>query len=156
MTDAATPAGNRAWLARNPAALTAALIRCPSVTPEDGGAQAVLAEVLEGLGFTCTDVTFGQVRNLYARIGPGRPALCFAGHTDVVPPGNGAWSADPFGAELRDGVLYGRGAVDMKGNIAAFVAAAAAWLDHHGGAPPAALSFLITGDEEGDAVEDAR
>ncbi|WP_408869786.1 succinyl-diaminopimelate desuccinylase [Elioraea rosea] len=153
MTDAARPAGNRAWLARDPAALTAALVRCPSVTPEDGGAQTLLAEVLGGLGFTCTDVTFGQVRNLYARIGPGRPALCFAGHTDVVPPGNGGWSADPFGAELRDGILYGRGAVDMKGNIAAFVAAVAGWLDHHGGAPPAALSFLITGDEEGEAVD---
>ncbi|WP_291297898.1 succinyl-diaminopimelate desuccinylase [Elioraea sp.] len=146
MTDAAA-------LARDPAGLAAALIRCPSVTPEDAGAQTVLAEVLTALGFTCTDVTFGAVRNLYARIGPGRPALCFAGHTDVVPPGNAAWTADPFGAEVRDGVLYGRGAVDMKGNIAAFVAATAAWLDRHGGNPPAAISFLITGDEEGDAID---
>lgn len=149
MTDAADPAS----LARDPAALAAALIRCPSVTPEDAGAQTVLAEVLTSLGFTCTDVTFGRVRNLHARIGLGRPALCFAGHTDVVPPGNAAWSADPFGASVRDGVLYGRGAVDMKGNIAAFVAATAAWLDRHGGEPPCALSFLITGDEEGDAVD---
>jgi succinyl-diaminopimelate desuccinylase len=149
VTDAADPAS----LARDPAALAAALIRCPSVTPEDAGAQTVLAEVLASLGFTCTDVTFGRVRNLHARIGPGRPALCFAGHTDVVPPGNAAWSADPFGAEVKEGVLYGRGAVDMKGNIAAFVAATAAWLDRHGGDPPCALSFLITGDEEGDAVD---
>jgi succinyl-diaminopimelate desuccinylase len=149
VTDAADPAS----LARDPAALAAALIRCPSVTPEDAGAQTVLAEVLASLGFTCTDVTFGRVRNLHARIGPGRPALCFAGHTDVVPPGNAAWSADPFGAEVKEGVLYGRGAVDMKGNIAAFVAATAAWLDRHGGEPPCALSFLITGDEEGDAVD---
>ncbi len=151
MTD--TAVADAARLARDPGALAAALIRCPSVTPEDAGAQTVLAEVLGGLGFTCTDVTFGQVRNLYARIGTGRPALCFAGHTDVVPPGNAAWTADPFGAEVREGVLYGRGAVDMKGNIAAFVAATAAWLDRHGGEPPAALSFLITGDEEGDAVD---
>lgn len=151
MTDPGTADAGR--LARDPAALAAALIRCPSVTPEDGGAQVLLAEVLGALGFACTDVTFGRIRNLHARIGQGRPALCFAGHTDVVPPGNAPWSAAPFGAEVRDGVLYGRGAVDMKGNIAAFVAAAAAWLDRHGGAPPAALSFLITGDEEGDAVD---
>ena len=160
MTDpaglASDPAGlarDPAGLARSPAGLAAALIRCPSVTPEDAGAQTVLAEVLGALGFACTELTFGRVRNLHARIGPGRPALCFAGHTDVVPPGGAAWSADPFGAEVRDGVLYGRGAVDMKGNIAAFVAATAAWLDRHGGTPPAALSFLITGDEEGEAVD---
>ncbi len=145
--------GDPGALARDPAGLAAALIRCASVTPEDAGAQTVLAGVLTSLGFACTDVTFGRVRNLHARIGQGRPALCFAGHTDVVPPGNAAWSTDPFGAAVRDGVLYGRGAVDMKGNIAAFVAATAAWLDRHGGEPPCALSFLITGDEEGDAVD---
>lgn len=137
----------------DPLPLAAALIRCPSVTPEEAGAQTVLAEALSRLGFACTDLTCGRVRNLYARIGAGRPALCFAGHTDVVPPGNAAWSADPFGAELRDGVLYGRGATDMKGNIAAFVAALAAWLDRHGGTPPVAVSLLITGDEEGEAVD---
>lgn len=137
----------------DPLPLAAALIRCPSVTPEEAGAQTVLAEALSRLGFACTDLTYGRVRNLYARIGAGRPALCFAGHTDVVPPGNAAWSADPFGAEVRDGVLYGRGATDMKGNIAAFVAALAAWLDRHGGTPPVAVSLLITGDEEGEAVD---
>jgi succinyl-diaminopimelate desuccinylase len=137
----------------DPLPLAAALIRCPSVTPEDAGAQTVLAEALSRLGFACTDLTYGRVRNLYARIGTGRPALCFAGHTDVVPPGNAAWSAEPFGAEVRDGVLYGRGATDMKGNIAAFVAALAAWLARHGGTPPVAVSLLITGDEEGEAVD---
>lgn len=137
----------------DPLSLAAALIRCPSVTPEDAGAQTVLAEALTRLGFACTDLTYGRVRNLYARIGTGRPALCFAGHTDVVPPGNGAWTADPFGAEIRDGLLYGRGAVDMKGNIAAFVAALAGWLERHRGTPPVAVSLLITGDEEGEAVD---
>jgi succinyl-diaminopimelate desuccinylase len=134
-------------------ALAAALIRCPSIAPEDNGAQAVLAEVLGALGFSCTPLRFGVVENLYARIGEGRPALCFAGHTDVVPPGGTDWSVEPFAGVIRDGVLYGRGAVDMKGNIAAFIAAAAAWLDRHGGRPPAALSLLITGDEEGEAVD---
>ena len=137
----------------DPLPLAAALIRCPSVTPEDAGAQTVLAEALTRLGFACTELTYGRVRNLYARIGEGRPALCFAGHTDVVAQGAGAWTADPFGAELRDGVLYGRGATDMKGNIAAFVAALAAWLARHGGRAPAAVSLLITGDEEGEAVD---
>lgn len=137
----------------DPLPLAAALIRCPSVTPEDAGAQTVLAEALNRLGFACTDLTYGRVRNLYARIGSGRPALCFAGHTDVVPPGNAAWSVEPFAAEVRDGVLYGRGATDMKGNIAAFVAALAAWLARHGGTPPVAVSLLITGDEEGEAVD---
>jgi len=153
VTEAAAPATDAAALARDPAALAAALIRCPSVTPADAGAQGLLGAALGALGFACTPLRFGAIENLYARIGEGQPALCFAGHTDVVPPGNGAWSADPFGGAVREGVLYGRGAVDMKGNIAAFVAAAAAWLDQHGGRPPAALSFLITGDEEGDAVD---
>jgi succinyl-diaminopimelate desuccinylase len=137
----------------DPLPLAAALIRCPSVTPEDAGAQTVLAEALTSLGFACTALTYGRVRNLYARIGTGRPALCFAGHTDVVPAGDAAWSADPFAAEVRGGVLYGRGATDMKGNIAAFVAALAGWLDRHGGTPPVAVSLLITGDEEGEAVD---
>ncbi len=137
----------------DPLPLARALIRCPSVTPEDAGAISVLAESLSRLGFACTDLTFGRVRNLYARIGDGRPVLCFAGHTDVVPPGAAPWQTDPFGAEVRDGMLYGRGAVDMKGNIAAFVAALARWLDRHRGRPPCAVSLLITGDEEGEAVD---
>jgi succinyl-diaminopimelate desuccinylase len=124
--------------------LAQALLRCRSVTPANDGAQDVLAGVLEGLGFAVTRLRFGGIENLFAeRAGPGRH-LCFAGHTDVVPPGNG-WRHDPFGGVVENGVLWGRGAVDMKGAIAAFVAAAAA--------VPGRVSLLITGDEEGDAVD---
>jgi succinyl-diaminopimelate desuccinylase len=122
--------------------LAEALLRCNSVTPADGGAQSVLAAQLEALGFSVTRLRFGEIENLFAeRAGPG-PKLCFAGHTDVVPPGQG-WRHDPFGGVVQDGLLYGRGAVDMKGAIAAFVAAAAQ--------QPGNLSLLITGDEEGEA-----
>src|SRR5438477_4811080 len=121
-----------------PAELAARLIRRPSVTPRDEGALALLAETLEGLGFTCHHLVFGgdgsdEIHNLYARRGTGRPNLCFAGHTDVVPAGaRETWSFEPFGAELRDGALCGRGAVDMKGAIAAFVAATQRFLDERG------------------------
>jgi succinyl-diaminopimelate desuccinylase len=130
----------------DPVALTQALVRCASVTPADAGAIGVLEAVLAPLGFRCTRLRFGEIENLHARIGQGQPHLCFAGHTDVVPPGGG-WSLDPFAAELRDGVLYGRGAADMKSGVAAFVAAAAARL----AASPlkGSISLLITGDEEG-------
>lgn len=136
--------------------LAQALIRCPSVTPEDAGALDVLAEALEALGFTCHHLVFGEnqpegpVRNLYARRGTGSPHLCFAGHTDVVPVGQG-WTHEPFEAGLHKGKLYGRGATDMKGAIAAWVQAVAAFLDRH---PDhrGSLSFLITGDEEGPAT----
>jgi succinyl-diaminopimelate desuccinylase len=125
--------------------LAQALIRCPSVTPLDAGAQAVLSEALEEIGFEVTRLRFGQIENLYAER-PGHGAhLCFAGHTDVVPPGEGGWAHDPFGGVVADGLLFGRGAVDMKGAIAAFVAAAAA--------APGHVSLLITGDEEGDATD---
>ncbi len=140
----------------DPIALAAALIRCPSVTPADAGAQAVLADALAGLGFAVTRLRFGEIDNLHARIGDGAPHFAFAGHTDVVPPGGGghaasAWSSDPFAAEMRDGKLYGRGAVDMKGGIAAFVAACA---DHLAKAPRhGSISLLITGDEEGVAKD---
>src|SRR5205823_5782497 len=100
------------------------LMRCPSVTPQDAGAQKVLAGALEELGFAVHRLRFGDVDNLFARIGHGAPHFCFAGHTDVVPPGEG-WHAGPFAAELREGALYGRGACDMKGAIAAFTAATA-------------------------------
>ena len=131
-------------------ALTQALIRCESVTPADDGAQHVLAEALEGLGFTVTHLPFGTTPNLFARIGREQPHLCFAGHTDVVPAGQGAWSVPPFAAEIRDGVLIGRGACDMKGAIGAFVAAAARRLRR----PMAgSISLLITGDEEGPATD---
>jgi succinyl-diaminopimelate desuccinylase len=127
-------------------ALAQALIRRPSVTPKDAGALDVLEAVLKELGFTTHRLPFGDVDNLYARIGNTAPHFCFAGHTDVVPVGEG-WSADPFAAEVRDGVLYGRGAADMKSAIAAFVAAAARL-----GTPNGSISLLITGDEEGAAV----
>ena len=137
--------------ATDPTPLAQALIRCPSVTPEDAGAQDVLAAALEGFGFTIHRLRFGAVANLFARIGAGRPHFCFAGHTDVVPAGAAAWSADPFSAKLREGFVYGRGACDMKGAIAAFVAASA---DHLAdGAPHGSISLLITGDEEAEAVD---
>jgi succinyl-diaminopimelate desuccinylase len=134
---------------RDPLPLAQALIRCPSVTPADAGAQAVLAEALERLGFTVSRLRFGEIENLWARIGTAGPHFCFAGHTDVVPAGAASWRGDPFAAEVRDGVLYGRGACDMKGAIAAFVAAAAEHLSS--GPPRGSISLLITGDEEGDA-----
>jgi len=136
----------------DPLPLAQALIRCPSVTPEDAGAIDVVRDALARLGFACTELVFGQVRNLYAQRGEGRAVVCFAGHTDVVPPGPAAWSVDPFGAVLRDGILYGRGAVDMKGNIAAFLSAAARFLSRQP-ALRGAIAVVITGDEEGEAVD---
>jgi succinyl-diaminopimelate desuccinylase len=135
----------------DPLALAQALIRCASVTPADAGAQLVLAEALGRVGFSVTKLRFGGIENLFARIGTAAPHLCFAGHTDVVPPGGGAWTVDPFAGEVRGGVLYGRGACDMKGAVAAFAAAAAQHVA--GGAPRGSLSLLITGDEEAEAVD---
>lgn len=129
---------------QDPLPFAQALIRCRSVTPADDGAIPLLAEWLTARGFRCTRLRFGEVENLWASRGEGRPHLCFVGHTDVVPPGEGGWSVDPFAAEVREGVLYGRGAVDMKGAIAAFLAALP---DRH----PGRISVLITGDEEGPA-----
>ena len=132
--------------------LTRELIRRPSVTPADAGAMDVVEQVLAGLGFACRRMRFGEIENLYARIGTARPNLCFAGHTDVVPVGDAAaWSREAFAADIVDGVLIGRGAVDMKSAIAAFAAAAAAALAE--GAVTGSLSFLITGDEEGAALD---
>jgi succinyl-diaminopimelate desuccinylase len=102
----------------DPLPLAQALLRCPSVTPADAGAQGVLAAALEALGFTLTRLRFGSTENFFARIGTQAPHFCFAGHTDVVPAG-GAWRHDPFAGEVEDGILYGRGACDMKGAIAA-------------------------------------
>lgn len=127
-------------------ALAQALIRRPSVTPRDAGALDVLEAVLKQLGFATHRLPFGDVDNLYARLGDGAPHFCFAGHTDVVPVGEG-WNADPFAAEVKDGKLYGRGAADMKSAIAAFVVAAARL-----GKQKGSISLLITGDEEGVAV----
>ena len=137
-------------------ALAQALIRCRSVTPDEGGALALLQGQLEQAGFDCHRLPFSDegtpdVDNLFARIGTGSPHLCFAGHTDVVPTGDEAqWRHPPFDAAVADGALYGRGASDMKGAIAAFVSAALGFLAD--GAPKGSISFLITGDEEGPAV----
>jgi succinyl-diaminopimelate desuccinylase len=140
-----------------PAALAAALIQRPSVTPNDEGALEIVAAALESLGFDCHRLLFGDIHNLYARRGSGRPNLCFAGHTDVVPTGaEEAWSFDPFSAAVRDGALCGRGAVDMKGAIAGFIAATERFLDRRGRDFGGAISLLITGDEEGDAVNGTR
>jgi succinyl-diaminopimelate desuccinylase len=135
----------------DPLPLAQALIRCNSVTPADGGAQGVLAGALKQLGFTVTPLRYGEIENLFARIGTGAPHICFAGHTDVVPVGATPWQSDPFAAEVRNGVLYGRGACDMKGGIAAFVAAAAQHLAD--GPLHGSISLLITGDEEAAAVD---
>ena len=141
----------------DPAALAAALIRRPSVTPKDEGALDIVGATLERLGFACHRLVFGDVHNLYARRGDGRPNLCFAGHTDVVPAGAvEAWSFDPFGATLRGGALCGRGAVDMKGAIAAFIAGAQRYLAERGRDWPGSISLLITGDEEGEAINGTR
>jgi succinyl-diaminopimelate desuccinylase len=135
--------------------LTRELIRKPSVTPADAGAMDVVERTLAGLGFACRRMRFGEIENLYARYGTGSPNLCFAGHTDVVPVGDtSAWSQDAFSAEVVDGVLIGRGAVDMKSAIAAFAAAAAAAIA--AGQVRGSLSFLITGDEEGVALDGTR
>ncbi|MDB5379393.1 MAG: succinyl-diaminopimelate desuccinylase [Rubritepida sp.] len=144
----------------DPIPLAQALIRCRSVTPADGGALATMEAALAPLGFTCTRLKYGpkgqEVDNLFARRGTEGPHLCYAGHTDVVPPGDeGAWADNPFSAVIKDGVLYGRGACDMKGGIAAFVAGLADFLaanpDH-----PGSISLLITGDEEGPSVDGTR
>ncbi|MGJ5021631.1 succinyl-diaminopimelate desuccinylase [Bradyrhizobium oligotrophicum] len=130
------------------------LIRCPSVTPADAGALGVLEDLLKQAGFQTHRVTFSEagtadVDNLYARIGSEGPHITFAGHTDVVPPGDeAAWSLGAFSGEVKDGYIYGRGAVDMKGGIACSVAAALDYLRDNGGRPKGSISFLITGDEE--------
>ena len=132
-------------------ALTEALIRRASITPDDAGCQAMLEEILEPAGFRCETMTFGDVRNLWAVHGDDGPTLCFAGHTDVVPPGNEAeWDTDPFVPEIRSSLLYGRGAADMKAALAAMTHAAADFV----AAEPAhrgRIAFLITSDEEGRA-----
>jgi len=144
-------------LPTDPIANLAALIRCPSVTPQEGGALATLETMLKAIGARVDRPVFSEegeadVENLYARLGSGGPHLMFAGHTDVVPPGEeGAWTHPPFAAEIANGQMFGRGAVDMKGGIACFVAALARHVEERG-APKGSVSFLITGDEEGPAV----
>ena len=141
----------------DPVAILQDLIRCPSVTPHEGGALAYLEKLLSKAGFQCHRLVFADegtapIDNLFARFGTASPHLCFAGHTDVVPAGDETlWSHEPFAGEIADGKIYGRGATDMKGSVAAFAAAA---LDYVGtkGIKPGSISFLITGDEEGPAV----
>ena len=141
-----------------PLALAQALIRCPSVTPEEGGALSFLTDVLSRVGFSVERPVFSEpgtpaIENLYARIGTAGPVLVFAGHTDVVPPGEvTSWTHGPFSGEVADGFLYGRGAVDMKGGIACMLAATLAFLDRHGPDFGGSIAFLVTGDEEGPAV----
>ena len=149
-------AGRKSGRMIDPVTLAQALIRRPSVTPEDAGALGVLQEALKPLGFDCVPLPFDgdggpHTENLYARIGISGPVFCFAGHTDVVPPGDlSFWKHDPFGAVIENGILYGRGTVDMKTAIAAFAAACERHLQN--GAPKGSIVFLITGDEEGDAI----
>ena len=140
--------------ATDPAALTAALIRCPSVTPDEGGALVLLERLLSEAGFDCTRVDRGDTSNLFARWGAKGHARTFGfnGHTDVVPVGDeAAWTVDPFGAEEKDGFMYGRGATDMKSGVAAFAAAAVDFVRET--PPDGAVILTITGDEEGDATD---
>jgi len=136
--------------------LTKALLARPSVTPADAGCQQLIAGHLSAAGFVIEQLSFGEVANLWARRGTGSPVFCFAGHTDVVPPGPRAeWHSDPFQAEIREGLLYGRGAADMKSGLAAMVTAAVEFVhthaDHKG-----SIAFLITSDEEGPSVDGTR
>ncbi len=138
----------------DPAALTAALIRCPSVTPEEGGALGLLEDTLSAAGFACWRADRGGIANLYARWGEKGAARSFGfnGHTDVVPLGDeAAWTVAPFGAEVRDGMMWGRGATDMKSGVAAFAAAAVDFVQQT--PPDGAVILAITGDEEGDALD---
>ena len=142
----------------DPVDLGSRLIRCPSVTPVEGGALDLLEQILTPLGFDCHRLNFSApntdpIDNLFARLGTGAPHFCFAGHTDVVPEGDrAAWRHDPFAGTVESGVLWGRGAADMKGAIAAFTAAAARLIADDGGPGDGSISLLITGDEEGPAV----
>lgn len=136
--------------------LTCELIARPSVTPDDAGCQALLAARLGAAGFQCEHLRLGEVDNLWATHGSGAPVLVLLGHTDVVPSGpREAWQSDPFTAQIRDGVLYGRGAADMKGSVAAFVVAAEQFVAAHPG-HPGTLAVLLTSDEEGDAIDGVR
>lgn len=154
--DGGAPAPADAVPAKPVLALACELIARPSVTPEDAGCQALIASRLQAAGFTCEQLRFGRVDNLWATHGSGAPVLVLLGHTDVVPSGPvEAWSSDPFKPQIRQGNLYGRGSADMKGSVAAFVVAAeqyvAAHPDHAG-----TLAVLLTSDEEGDAIDGAR
>jgi succinyl-diaminopimelate desuccinylase len=145
-------------MSADPVAIARDLLRCPTVTPDEGGALTFLETLLKGAGFTVERVTFSEpgtpdVENFYARVGTTAPHLCFAGHTDVVPPGDETkWTQPPFSGAIIGDMLYGRGAVDMKGGIAAALAASLDYLTQNGGKLKGSISFLITGDEESVAV----
>ena len=137
-------------------ALACDLITRQSVTPQDAGCQALISERLQGAGFDCEHLRLGQVDNLWATHGSGSPVLVLLGHTDVVPTGpREHWTSDPFVPEIRDGVLYGRGAADMKGSVAAFVIALEQFVAAHPG-HAGTLALLLTSDEEGDAIDGVR
>lgn len=142
----------------DPVSILRDLVRCPSITPADAGALGVIERLLKDAGFTVERITFSEpgtpdIDNLYARIGTEAPHLMFAGHTDVVPPGDeAAWTLGPFSGDVKDGVIYGRGTVDMKGGIACSLAAVLDYLGANGGKPKGSISFLITGDEEDVAI----
>ena len=142
----------------DPLNLSQALIKCPSVTPDSGETLDVLQDILSEMGFRCEQVSFSaadtpDVNNLYAKFGHSSPNFCFAGHTDVVPVGDlEAWTVDPFGAEIKKGMLCGRGASDMKTAIACFVAAVSRFIDTRDNNFKGSISLLITGDEEGPAI----
>jgi succinyl-diaminopimelate desuccinylase len=136
--------------------LTRELIARASVTPDDAGCQDLLAQHLSAAGFRIEHLPFGEVKNLWATHGSGGPVLVFLGHTDVVPPGpREAWRSDPFLPEIRDGLLYGRGAADMKGSVAAFVVALEDFVARHPD-HPGTVAVLLTSDEEGDAIDGVR
>lgn len=143
--------------APDPVAILQDLIRCPSVTPHEGGAISYVEKLLQGSGFACHHLVFKDantpdIDNLFARFGTAGPHLCFAGHTDVVPQGDeNLWSHPPFAAEIKDGKIYGRGATDMKGSVAAFTVAAMDYIRENP-KMKGSISFLITGDEEGPAI----
>lgn len=147
---------------RDPVVHAQTLIRCPSVTPDQAGALDYLQSILSQAGFTCHRLPFSEqnaapVDNLYARLGDASPHICFAGHIDVVPPGDEqAWTHPPFAAAIEEGILYGRGAVDMKGGIAGMLAAVFRYLAEQKGNPKGSISFLITADEEGPAINGTR
>lgn len=137
----------------DPIKLSCDLINRPSITPFDAGAIDILINALTGLDFKCNKLQFGDVQNLYARFGTNSPNFCFAGHTDVVPPGDESlWTYPPFQAEINNNYLYGRGAVDMKPAIACFVSAVSQLFQEAGKNLPGSISLMITGDEEGSAV----
>ena len=142
----------------NPIKLTQALVQCRSITPKDDGALLVVQDHLSALGFDCTPLLFSgngsyEVKNLFATIGTDGQHFAFAGHTDVVPPGNeSSWKHPPFSAIIENDKLFGRGTEDMKSNIACFISAAEQFLKNNGGDFGGKLSFIITGDEEGEAI----